>query len=222
MPPFLSSPPPTLLSSCSPHTLPSPPPQEDILAEAEAHGGRLLVTREAEADGGNTNGGGSAALARQVVEAFEPVAGPEAVQTPKQVHACCGAAAAASAAAFAALRVRRVQPHPLSSGSFVCLLTCFLRCCDCRGPTQRRTQSAAHCQTRIKVSFLLSPAPTRQVYEALQAEGYRVTFVRIPLTDGACPLPRDFDAFYSAAAAAGPSDALIYTCQVGARCGPGL
>jgi hypothetical protein len=53
------------------------------------------------------------------------------------------------------------------------------------------------------------------VYEGLQAEGYRVTYVRIPLTDGACPLPRDFDTFYSAAAAAGPSDALIYTCQLG-------
>lgn len=57
-----------------------------------------------------------------------------------------------------------------------------------------------------------------QVYRALQAEGYRVTYVRIPLTDGTCPLPHDFDVFYSAAAAAGPSDALIYTCQVG---GPG-
>ena len=56
-----------------------------------------------------------------------------------------------------------------------------------------------------------------QVYDALVAEGYRVTYVRIPLTDGACPLARDFDTFYSAAAAAGPSDALIYTCQVGSR-----
>ena len=53
------------------------------------------------------------------------------------------------------------------------------------------------------------------MYEALQGEGYRVAFVRIPLTDGTCPLPRDFDTFYSAAAGAGPSDALIYTCQVG-------
>lgn len=63
------------------------------------------------------------------------------------------------------------------------------------------------------------PAPPHppthpQVYESLMAEGYRVTYARIPLTDGACPLPRDFDAFYSSAAAAGPSDALIYTCQV--------
>jgi len=56
-----------------------------------------------------------------------------------------------------------------------------------------------------------------QVYDSLLSEGYRVTYVRIPLTDGACPLPRDFDTFYSAAAGAGPSDALIYTCQVGWR-----
>lgn len=60
--------------------------QEDILAEAAAHGGRVLVTREAEADSRYaSNGGGGSAMARQVVEAFEPVAGPEAVQTPKQV-----------------------------------------------------------------------------------------------------------------------------------------
>ena len=55
----------------------------------------------------------------------------------------------------------------------------------------------------------------RQVFEALQGEGYRVTFVRVPLTDGTCPRPADFDLFYSAAAAAGPGDALIYTCQLG-------
>ncbi|PSC67685.1 paladin isoform X1 [Micractinium conductrix] len=103
--------------------------REDILMEAAANGGRVLVTRESEAGGG--------VAARQVVEAFEPLGGPDAVQTPKQV------------------------------------------------------------------------------YEALVGEGYRVTYVRIPLTDGACPLARDFDTFYSAAAAAGPSDALIYTCQLG-------
>lgn len=60
------------------------------------------------------------------------------------------------------------------------------------------------------------PVDPFQVYESLVAEGYRVTYMRIPLTDGACPLARDFDMFYSSAAAAGPSDALIYTCQ--ARC----
>lgn len=49
----------------------------------------------------------------------------------------------------------------------------------------------------------------------LAAEGYRVSFLRIPITDGTCPRATDFDAFYSAAAAASPSDALIYTCQLG-------
>eukprot|EP00887_Chlorella_sp_A99_P002448 scaffold10.g2448.t1 len=55
----------------------------------------------------------------------------------------------------------------------------------------------------------------RQVYEMLQSEGYRVQYVRVPLTDGTAPKPSDFDSFYSSAAAAGPSDALIYTCQLG-------
>jgi hypothetical protein len=55
--------------------------QEDILTEARAHGGRVLVTRETEAQAG-ANGGS----ARQVVEIYEPVTGPEAVQTPKQVR----------------------------------------------------------------------------------------------------------------------------------------
>lgn len=65
----------------------------------------------------------------------------------------------------------------------------------------------------------MSPFDTRlvrtlQVYEALQAEGYRVHYVRVPLTHGTAPRPRDFDAFYGSAAAAGPNDALIYTCQL--------
>lgn len=68
--------------------------------------------------------------------------------------------------------------------------------------------------------FVDIPGPStvetpRQVFQALQDEGYRVTFLRVPLTDGTCPRPCDFDAFYSAAAAAGPGDALIYTCQLG-------
>ena len=49
----------------------------------------------------------------------------------------------------------------------------------------------------------------------LQSEGYRVTPVRVPLTDGTAPQPADFDAFYAAAAAAAPNDALVYACQLG-------
>ena len=54
-----------------------------------------------------------------------------------------------------------------------------------------------------------------QIFEKLQQEGYSVNLVRVPITDGTCPDADDFDAFYSAAAAAGPRDALIYTCQLG-------
>jgi len=72
----------------------------------------------------------------------------------------------------------------------------------------------------LRQEFVPVEAPSavetpREVFEKLKAEGYRVTFIRVPLTDGTCPRPADFDAFYSAAAAAGPTDALIYTCQLG-------
>ena len=60
-----------------------------------------------------------------------------------------------------------------------------------------------------------SVATPRQVYRRLAEEGYQVTLVRVPLTDGTAPKPKDFDAFYSSAAGAGPGDALIYTCQLG-------
>jgi hypothetical protein len=170
-----------------------PTEQEDILAEARAHGGRVLVTRETEAQAG-ANGGS----ARQVVEIFEPVTGPEAVQTPKQVRL------------------------PPLLGSLLGLLTSAVHCCC--GLLARVVAllvasalpaATAPTHTPMLPTPSLPASLSRQVYDALVAEGYRVTYVRIPLTDGACPLARDFDTFYSAAAAAGPSDALIYTCQVG-------
>lgn len=64
----------------------------------------------------------------------------------------------------------------------------------------------------VDVSLVETP---RQVLEKFQSQGYRVNFIRIPLTDGTCPKPKDFDLFYGAAAAARPNDALIYTCQLG-------
>ena len=70
-------------------------------------------------------------------------------------------------------------------------------------------------QEYIPVSGAAEVCTPAQVFHALQQEGYRVTFIRVPLTDGTCPRPADFDAFYSAAAASNPSDALIYTCQLG-------
>ena len=67
----------------------------------------------------------------------------------------------------------------------------------------------------IKVTDQSVVETPRQVLEKFQSEGYRVTFIRIPLTDGTCPKPRDFDSFFGAAAASRPNDALIYTCQLG-------
>lgn len=67
----------------------------------------------------------------------------------------------------------------------------------------------------IKVTDQSVVETPRQVLEKFQSEGYRVTFIRIPLTDGTCPKPRDFDCFFGAAAASRPNDALIYTCQLG-------
>lgn len=203
------------------------PAQEDILAEAAAHGGRLLVTREAEADSryASNGGGGAAALARQVVEAYEPVAGPEAVQTPKQVcwRVGCGGVVQVGkpVAGPEAVQTPKQWLH---------LLPVLTVCCPPAGRWPSMQNELLHqaprsaCKVRTAASGTSCHLPLRQptqpqVYEALQAEGYRVTYVRIPLTDGACPLPRDFDTFYSAAAAAGPSDALIYTCQVGRRGG---
>ena len=39
----------------------------------------------------------------------------------------------------------------------------------------------------------------REAVGKLQSQGYRVTFIRIPLTDGTCLKPADFDEFYAAA-----------------------
>ena len=69
--------------------------------------------------------------------------------------------------------------------------------------------------TVIKILDTSLVETPRQVLEKFQSEGYRVNFIRIPLTDGTCPKPKDFDLFYGAAAAARPGDALIYTCQLG-------
>lgn len=66
-----------------------PPPQNDVIAEAAECGGRLLVMYEGVglAPAGGANGGGGAGRPRTVLDSFEPVAGPEAVQTPRQVSA---------------------------------------------------------------------------------------------------------------------------------------
>lgn len=70
-------------------------------------------------------------------------------------------------------------------------------------------------ESMVNIKDPKSVETPRQVVEKLQGDGYRVSFIRIPLTDGTCPKPSDFDDFFSAAAAARPTDALIYTCQLG-------
>eukprot|EP00897_Mesotaenium_endlicherianum_P000190 jgi/Mesen1/10171/ME000076S09681 len=54
-----------------------------------------------------------------------------------------------------------------------------------------------------------------EVYQSLQAEGYAVEYERVPITDGKAPKSRDFDALAQNIAAAGPSAALVFNCQMG-------
>ena len=140
----------------------------DVLAEAAAAGGRVLVAREVVGGGGGGGHHGQQRAAPQpaaaaaaavpggtssVIDTWEPVTGPGAVQTPREVY--LGAAAAAAAGM------------------------------DCGAG-----------------SGTAAPAPA-------------LTYVRVPLTDGAAPRPAAFDALVSAVAGA-PADApVIVSCQMG-------
>jgi hypothetical protein len=126
--------------------------QEDVLAEAGANGGRVLVTREAFPDErANGKGGGreDGAAARQVMDVFEPVEGPEAVQTPKQVGAqlCvhfltglhCACTHGAKTRAFSTIWARLSCLHHIPNGAVggllmrVCLSSCrCMRACSPR------------------------------------------------------------------------------------------
>ena len=55
----------------------------------------------------------------------------------------------------------------------------------------------------------------REVYDQLKKEGYRVKYYRLPLTDGEAPKETIFDVFYEHVKDVHPSDALIFTCQMG-------
>ncbi|KFM27931.1 Triosephosphate isomerase, chloroplastic [Auxenochlorella protothecoides] len=76
------------------------------------------------------------------------------------------------------------------------------------GPGARRT-------LRDELVLVAEVATPRSIARGLAGAGYRVTLVRVPLTDGTAPLIADFDTFYSSVAAAAPGDQLIYTCQMG-------
>lgn len=57
---------------------------------------------------------------------------------------------------------------------------------------------------------------TREVYEALSAEGYLVRYHRVPVTEGSSPPEPLFDLVLQALRSAGPADPIIFNCQMGA------
>jgi hypothetical protein len=61
--------------------------QDDVLQEAARFGGRVLVTKEGDGEGAAAfeSSAGEGWPARTLRQAWAPVAGPEAVQTPMQV-----------------------------------------------------------------------------------------------------------------------------------------
>lgn len=56
----------------------------------------------------------------------------------------------------------------------------------------------------------------REVYAALAEEGYKVTYQRIPITDGSSPREAIFDQFYEAIWPTRKQDPVVFNCQMGA------
>ena len=56
----------------------------------------------------------------------------------------------------------------------------------------------------------------REVYEALAAQGYRVQYHRVPITDGSSPRESIFDQFYQAILHTRRADPVVFNCQMGA------
>ena len=55
----------------------------------------------------------------------------------------------------------------------------------------------------------------KEVYQALKAEGYRVDYHRVPLTDGVAPGEAAFDMFFEHLKDARAEDPLVFNCQMG-------
>ena len=55
----------------------------------------------------------------------------------------------------------------------------------------------------------------KEVYQALKAEGYRVNYHRVPLTDGVAPGEAAFDMFFEHLKDARAEDPLVFNCQMG-------
>jgi len=56
----------------------------------------------------------------------------------------------------------------------------------------------------------------KEVYEALAAQGYRVQYHRVPITDGSSPREAIFDQFYQAIWLTKQLDPIVFNCQMGA------
>eukprot|EP00963_Diacronema_lutheri_P007046 scaffold625_cov324-Pavlova_lutheri.AAC.80 len=55
----------------------------------------------------------------------------------------------------------------------------------------------------------------KEVFGQLAVEGFPVDYIRIPVTDGHPPKPKDFDALLMGVSLTDPSTALIFSCQMG-------
>ena len=53
-----------------------------------------------------------------------------------------------------------------------------------------------------------------EVYQCLKAEGFRVEYARVPITDGKAPKSSDFGALASRIATAPRDTAFVFNCQV--------
>ena len=56
---------------------------------------------------------------------------------------------------------------------------------------------------------------TKEVFDMLRQEGYKVDYARIPITDEKSPEPKDYDALVERLKGTDPEAALIFNCQAG-------
>ena len=130
--------------------------------------------------------------------------------------------------------LKRGQQGRATSGSCASLQSCCYHTADpwlCRIP-KRCTKLWAAIEPQadlhpFPVSGLLKPVKAataadpqavqtpKEVYQALKAEGYRVDYHRVPLTDGVAPGEAAFDMFFEHLKDARAEDPLVFNCQMG-------
>lgn len=64
----------------------------------------------------------------------------------------------------------------------------------------------------VSESEVLTPS---EVFQKLISEGYRVDYLRIPITDEQAPIPQVFDLIMNRVEAMGPSTDIMFNCQMG-------